>query len=503
MTMRILRLVAVAGLAIGVLSEALRAESTTTQQGVLSITVTGVEGLVQVRDSADKPWQKATVGMNVTEGAEFRTGPKSAVRVLIPPDQTITLDRLGVCKLMQAIQQGSTVKTKVGMPYGRTRYDIEEAGIEHQSQLVTPSSTLAIRGTKVSVYDQPPFAPSAVSLTGRALYTANKRQVAFGNKGQGKTDVSAVTDSPGQYALLQTYVDPNSKFGRPEEDQHLINQLQSKGDIVLRNGQLALAQGPAVTDKQLSDIISGQGRFNISLRWFGPGDFDLFVLTPDPKTLQPAYTLGNPSYKGSVFKDIGLFGDSSLPAVTAAKTPDGGQIKFDQVAFGGGGLELASWNTPVPQVGYTIAIVYYDQRGKIQNYPLRQNFRVDAFLDGKSVPVLTNFDEIAAGTATELKFGPTYTGTASLVDSEKILPVDQTQVKGDIRLSAADLSIEAVGPINGQTTTTTATARTITNTAAAKRPVAGRRKNAVVRATPTAQSMKPQLVVTPKITKSK
>jgi len=145
MTMRILRLVAVAGLAIGVLSEALRAESTTTQQGVLTITVTGVEGLVQVRDSADKPWQKATVGMNVTEGAEFRTGPKSAVRVLIPPDQTITLDRLGVCKLMQAIQQGSTVKTKVGMPYGRTRYDIEEAGIEHQSELVSPSSTLGIR----------------------------------------------------------------------------------------------------------------------------------------------------------------------------------------------------------------------------------------------------------------------------------------------------------------------------------------------------------------------
>jgi len=38
--------------------------------------------------------------------------------------------------------------------------------------------------------------------------------------------------------------------------------------------------------------------------------------------------------------------------------------------------------------------------------------------------VLTNFDEIVSGTATELKFGPTYTGTASLVDSEKILTID-------------------------------------------------------------------------------
>jgi hypothetical protein len=463
MTIRILGLVAVGLILVAV--ETVRAEPATATQGApMQITITGVEGMVQVREASDKPWQKAAVDMVVTEGAEFRTGPRSAVRVLIPPDQTITLDRLGVVKLMQAIQQGNVVKTKVGMPYGRTRYDIEEAGIEHQSQLVSPSSTLAIRGTKVSVYDQPPFAPSAVSLTGRAVYTTGKRQVAFGGKGQGKTDVSATTDNPGQLSLLQTYVDPNSGFGRPPADQRLIGQLQAKGDVVSRNGELAVAFGPAVTDSQLTSLISGQGRFNISLRWFGPGDFDLFVLTNDIKTGAP-YTLGNPSYRGSVFKDIGLFNSEGLAPVTAAKTPDGGQIKFDQVAFGGGGIELASWNTPVPQVGYTIAVLYYDQRGKIKDYPLRQNFRVDAFLDGKSVPVLTNFDEIVNGTATELKFGPVYTGTASLVDSEKILTIDPSvNVKGDVRVTAVDLSVEAVGPINGQ-----GTGGQTTQVAAAKR----------------------------------
>jgi hypothetical protein len=470
-----------------------RGQGATSSPAPLQITVTGVEGIVQVRDASDKPWQKATVGMNVSEGAEFRTGPRSAVRVLIPPDQTITLDRLGVVKLMQAVQQGNVVKTKVGMPYGRTRYDIEEAGIEHQSQLVSPSSTLAIRGTKVSVYDQPPFAPSAVSLTGRAIYTTAKRQVAFGGKGQGKTDVSATTDNPGQLSLLQTFVDPNSNFGRPPADQRLINQLQAKGDVVSRNGQLAVAFGPAVTDKALTDIISGQGRFNISLRWFGPGDFDLFVLTNDPKTGAP-YTLGNPSYKGSVFKDIGLFGQEGTAPVTAAKTPDGGMIKFDQVAFGGGGLELASWNTPVPQVGYTVAVLYYDQRGKVANYPLRQNFRVDAFLDGKAQPVLTNFDQIVSGTATELKFGPTYQGTASLVDSEKILVIDPAVgVKGDVRLTAVDLSEEAVGPINGQTSDTTTPVATV----AAKR---SRHKRLAV---PAGSPGKIGPVVTPKPTRTK
>src|SRR4051794_29077684 len=87
-------------------ANALQATGPATTQA-MQITITGVEGMVQVRESSDKAWQKAVVGMNVTEGAEFRTGIKSACRIFLPPDQTITLDRMGVMKLMQAIQQGN------------------------------------------------------------------------------------------------------------------------------------------------------------------------------------------------------------------------------------------------------------------------------------------------------------------------------------------------------------------------------------------------------------
>lgn len=419
----------------------------TSQAAGLPITVTGVEGMVQVREGSDKPWQKAVVGMTVSEGAEFRTGPRSAVRVLIPPDQTITLDRLGVIKLMQVLQEGNTIKTRVGMPFGRTRYDIEAAGLEHQSELVSPSSTLAIRGTKVSVYDQPPFAPSAVSLTGRAEYRTAKRRVAFGGKGQGRTDVSADTESPAEFSLLQTFVDPNSSFGRPEADQRLINQLQAKGDIVLNNGQLALAFGPAVSDRQLQDLLAGQGRFNIALRWFGPGDFDLFVLTPNPVPDQPGFTLGNPSYNGSIFKDVGVFGAGA--GTTVSRTPDGGRIKFDQIAFGGGGIEFASWDTPVPQVDYTIAVAFYDRRSASKDYPTRQRFRVDAFLDGKPVQMLVNLGDVINGRDAVLRFAPNFEGTASLIDAEKDFIIrDSTRFQGDVRLAIASLTLDSVGPIN-------------------------------------------------------
>src|SRR5262245_51881617 len=94
----------------------------------LKAKVTGIEGIVQVRSAEDQPWQKATMGMEVGENAEFRTGPRSAVRFVIPPDQTITLDRLGTVKVLTAINQGGKLKTDLGMKYGRTRYDIEAGG---------------------------------------------------------------------------------------------------------------------------------------------------------------------------------------------------------------------------------------------------------------------------------------------------------------------------------------------------------------------------------------
>src|SRR4051812_47959994 len=81
----------------------------------LKATITGVEGkLAFVRLNENAEWQEAKVGMEVGENAEFKTGPKSAVRFTIPPDQTITLDRLGTVKLLQAIDERGENKTKPG-----------------------------------------------------------------------------------------------------------------------------------------------------------------------------------------------------------------------------------------------------------------------------------------------------------------------------------------------------------------------------------------------------
>src|SRR5215207_9454893 len=78
----------------------------------------------QVREDGDSPWQKAQLGMLLGEKAEFRTGPRSAVRFEMQGGHVVTVDRLGIAKLLEAAADDQKMRTKIGMKYGRTRYDI-------------------------------------------------------------------------------------------------------------------------------------------------------------------------------------------------------------------------------------------------------------------------------------------------------------------------------------------------------------------------------------------
>jgi hypothetical protein len=113
----------------------------------LATSITAVKGLVQVRQAEDQPWQIAKVGMNLEAGAEFRTGPRSMVQFNVGDTQTITLDRLGVIKVLDAIKSGGKVTTDLGMKYGRSELHVEAGGLEHESQIHSTGSTLAVRGS--------------------------------------------------------------------------------------------------------------------------------------------------------------------------------------------------------------------------------------------------------------------------------------------------------------------------------------------------------------------
>src|SRR5882762_440974 len=106
------------------------AQATAPATQTLQATITQLVGNAQTRKSENDPWETAKVGMKLNEGAEIRTNIRSRVVFHIPPDQDIVLARLGTVKLLLARGNANEVQTKLGMPYGRTQYLVEEAGLQ-------------------------------------------------------------------------------------------------------------------------------------------------------------------------------------------------------------------------------------------------------------------------------------------------------------------------------------------------------------------------------------
>jgi hypothetical protein len=342
----------------------------------LKIVVTGVEGDVQVRATPDAKWEPAKVDMRLTGTAEFRTGVRSAVRFVIPPDQTYTLDRLGSTKVARAVFDGKKVKTDVGLEKGRIRYDlvrgaakekapppeeqdlsllIEEAGVEYDSTIRSPNAALAVRGTLVSLYDQPPFAPEAVSLTGRAVFRNTRRQlVAFG--GQAKAAVRGQQTSAAEQALDLATIDPSSPIAQNEFDTRQDALVVQRGGFVRGD---VLVGNSAVTDAQLLDPSFGllPGTLNFVLRWDGGperklADLNLAVISPLSAAGSPDF-VSNPPFTVSLTP-----GAPAAEALRQQRYPrtsrSGGRIGRNHV--GPEGLEIASWPATYPVGDYRVAV---------------------------------------------------------------------------------------------------------------------------------------------------
>jgi hypothetical protein len=140
--------------------------------GPVRVTITGIEGVVQYRESDDRPWQKAQVGMTLKASAEFRVGIRSAVRFATPDFKTYTFDRLGVRSVRRMIEEEKRLNDGLEIRNGRTRYDIEAPGIEHTGTIRSPSATLSIRsGPPPSDWrDTLPFPVQVKPFTGRAVF---------------------------------------------------------------------------------------------------------------------------------------------------------------------------------------------------------------------------------------------------------------------------------------------------------------------------------------------
>lgn len=254
----------------------------------MKVVITGVQGIVQVRANEQAVWAKATQGMELGPGVEFRTGPRSAVRLLIPPDQTITLDRLGTIKVLTALRLADNkVKTDLGMKYGRTRYDIEKAGIEYESKIYSPSATLAVRGSMVGMEDTA-LGTTAWSLQERVSVQPKGKPHAVALGGTRPADFDTETDSAAETATVESVVDPGGGFAARTEAEAEI--IQSYNTTISTAGDEPRA---IRTQEKIEDQAGlSPGTLDVLLEWVGMGDLDLFLIDPFGKAVS--------SFRGAV-----------------------------------------------------------------------------------------------------------------------------------------------------------------------------------------------------------
>jgi hypothetical protein len=336
---------AVIGAALSISRAALAAQTTqpaSTQAGIvlpngpLTIMITGIEGTVQARPTPDQKWERVKVGQTFPEGTELRTSMKSAVRFSIGDNQIITLDRLGTVQILRANFENGKFVTDLGMKYGRTRYDIEGAGREYDAKVHSPNSVLAVRGTKVLLYDQPPFAPEAVSFTGRALFRDVRKQTSVGSAGGSKAKVSAASESAADYSRGQSRIDPRTEFsGRTETERLLQLSLAVSGGSDFSNlGVLAfLDQARTGQFKgSLVGVLPVGKQLEFDLTWFGStgSEIDLTVISPLKETV----------------------------STTNLVVPSGGTHSGASVADQGSGFQNVIWPIEYPKGVYTVTAHY-------------------------------------------------------------------------------------------------------------------------------------------------
>ncbi|MDX1683424.1 MAG: hypothetical protein R3336_09905, partial [Phycisphaeraceae bacterium] len=196
-------------------------------QVALKVTVVTAEGLVQFRASEDKPWQPLAKGQELVRGAEVRTGPGSRAQLRVGEDQVVTLDRLGTLKVLRTAfdKQAQKVRTDLGMKYGRTSYEVEAGGVEHESKIHAPGATLAMRGSAGSVESTPLF-PIKVNVVYSREAEVTRRGTRPVRLQSGR--LTGKTSTPGEQARGDTYYREGA--GQPENKGLSVIYPTTEGD---------------------------------------------------------------------------------------------------------------------------------------------------------------------------------------------------------------------------------------------------------------------------------
>jgi hypothetical protein len=349
-----------------ILAGMLQAPTTTRLRGedrTFTAKVREVVGPARWRPEDSAAWRETRVGDVMSQNATVHTGAGSRVTLDIEAGQVAVIYQLTKVQLVRIGREQRVVKTDIGVPHGTVQFEIYQAGERYDAKVRGPGTTLAVQGTRVILREEPPFAPEAVSLVGRAELKPREAPfgVAVGSRRGGARVVRGATGAA-ETALGESVVDPNFPFARTQAESALIANLVSRGATASfdQTAGVPVLRGGAVPQRFAPIAALTPGRLNFVITWDSPADLNITVANQG--------------------------GDEFLmPAGGFDRSSSGGRVPFDHRGGNRGGIEFAFW----PDAGFPTGVY------SVSALPVtgRTNVSIRAILDGRPVRIFPDVDD--------------------------------------------------------------------------------------------------------------
>lgn len=121
------------------------------QKQVLQALVIAVDGKAEWKAAGAANFKAAALNDLLDPGAEIRTGLRSTLTLRVGKNATLVVDRASRVELPMIVQDGAVLRTRAAVHRGKVDFKVEAVGITSDFQVVTPSATLAVRGTGFTV----------------------------------------------------------------------------------------------------------------------------------------------------------------------------------------------------------------------------------------------------------------------------------------------------------------------------------------------------------------
>lgn len=226
-----------------------------------------VSGKVQWRANDKSPWKDAAINDVVSAGAEVRTGLRSRAALRVGRNATALLDAGTTFALPTVLQDGETLRTTATVRAGRADFKVDRVGLTNDFRVVTPSTTLAVRGTEFAVMTGPLKQVEIVGARRNIInaielrYALNNRTVSL--SGSARSESGA--ENPAHLALLNAA--PQAVGETPKTSDQEKVESAAKGPAPVESGGTGhLAQSNQATQRSESEKGAAESSVNASIK---------------------------------------------------------------------------------------------------------------------------------------------------------------------------------------------------------------------------------------------